>query len=101
MTDEFKQKLLAYLTGKLKKETGVNEPIYSNIQRTNVGIQTYLNELGIYQPILWEIIQGKNANIKSSGLILSNKLGLPSYASSICLNRSTTWSVCPKLSCMS
>ena len=32
MTDEFKQKLLAYLTGKLKKETGVNEPIYSNIQ---------------------------------------------------------------------
>ena len=62
MTDEFKQKLLAYLTGKLKKETGVNEPIYSNIQKTNVGIQTYLNKLGIDQPILWEIIQGKNAN---------------------------------------
>lgn len=62
MTDEFKQKLLAYLTGKLKKETGVNEPIYSNIQKTNVGIQTYLNELGVVQPILWEIIQGKNAN---------------------------------------
>ena len=50
MTDEFKQKLLAYLTGKLKKETGVNDPIYSNINTIDTGITEYLNGKGVTFP---------------------------------------------------
>lgn len=59
MTDEFKQKLLAYLTGKLKKETGVNEPIYSNINTIDTGITEYLSGKGVTFPLFFDIIQGK------------------------------------------
>ena len=62
MTDDFKNKLLKYLTGTLEIETGVNEPQFSGIVDATNNLETYLTaNLGAGY-VIKGVLQGKNAS---------------------------------------
>ena len=43
MTEDYKSKLLKYLTGNIEVETGTNEPQFINAGYTSSNIKTYIN----------------------------------------------------------
>ena len=60
MTNDFKEKLLAYLTGKLKKETGNNTPQFGEVSEVGNNLYTYLSTK-TFRPYPKAIIRGKNS----------------------------------------
>lgn len=68
MTDDFKNKLLKYLTGNLIIETGVNEPQFSDVLTDDNSLNTYLASAFVGGYVVKGILQGKNANNEPIGL---------------------------------
>lgn len=66
MTEDFKNKILKYLTGNLEEATGTNEPQFPGVETIINNLNTYINNntsgSGTWLSEKKEIIQGKDGN---------------------------------------
>ena len=66
MTEDFKSKILKYLTGNLEQETGENEPQFLGVETITNNLNTYIDSNtrggGTWLSEKKEIIQGKDGN---------------------------------------
>ena len=70
MTDDFKNKLLKYLTGNLPLENGSNVPQFSTSSSKVNNLQTYLNTQFQYGYFMTGLLQGANASGDTTGFTL-------------------------------
>lgn len=64
MTEDFKSKILKYLTGNLEEETKINEPQFQEVETITNNLNTYVSENieGTWEATQREFIQGKDGN---------------------------------------
>jgi hypothetical protein len=66
MTNDFKEKLLKYLTGNIEEQIGINEPQFPGVETITNNLNTYINNNtrgnGTWLSEKKEIIQGKDGN---------------------------------------
>lgn len=64
MTEDFKEKVLKYLTGNISEESGINEPQFEPVETITNNLNTYINDniQGSWTTSNHGLIQGKDGN---------------------------------------